>query len=288
MLNLRYGSLVVSISVTVALAGCSLFTDKLKPTPAAVANGSFRDAVDAEKAQANQAPTLTEVKKAFSALYKGVRERTAEKTAQQWAYRETAAVGGFFATLGHLADKTGLLNVGLATASAGLGADAFYAPGQTVKTSLKAEELFTCFARELGKVSEADRAKAKRATSGAIEAANAVDDVIARVDSAISSYRRSILGQEGAIPGRADFERFAEAYRSKQQQSQAAQALAMRAETAGLAGLPDDEKQRRSARQDQAVLQAQAELDQSSADAAGAQFIKLATDLELCEKTYVL
>lgn len=292
------------ILVATALSGCSSFplSDNLKPNVPAAARTSFVSAV--KTAAGTNAVTLDTVKESFDSLYASVRFEADNKDKQDWSYKEATATGGGAAALGQLASKAGLLNTGLVVAMVGLSMDSFYKPATTKATHLKAEDMFQCLQKEFFFVSEVDRKLAISATTGGAEkAATAIRDSIEQVDSGITRYRLAILAQDPSMPTNVDFSRFAKQYakdavQAEQVTTNSANQLAQATKTHGAAlanirvqtvqkpqGMVEKTDLERQA--DSAFLeQAAAALSQAEANAAGAKFIALSTNLEACVKKF--
>lgn len=297
-------SAAMAILVAMALSGCSSFpfSDNLKPNVPPAARTSF---VSAVKTAAGENPvTLDIVKASFDSLYAGVRAESDSKDKQDWSYKEATATGGGAAALGQLASKAGLLNTGLAVAMVGLSMDSFYKPATTKATHLKAEDMFQCLQKEFFFVSEADRKIAVGATTGgADKAATAIRDSIEQVDSAITRYRLAVLAQGPSMPTNDDFSRFAKQYakdavQAEQVTTNSANQLAQATKVHGFALAKAGTKTLQKtegvvAKTDlemktdlDSLEQAAAALRQAEANAAGAKFIALATNLEACVKKF--
>ena len=217
-------TLHLSLTLTGLLAGCSTTNLGLNPTVPEQAGGSISKAAinqeckkkpDAERATCTgETYGLEEVKRAFDDLYNGTRNASNKKNEQEWAYGETASIGGLGAVVGQLASQTALLNSGIALATAGLSMDSFYKPGTTKLVHLRAEGMFQCLQRELTYVTEKERVEGEKAevADGPKQAASAVRDAVEQIDAAITLYRRSVLTQVVAIPQNSDFSRFVKTY----------------------------------------------------------------------------
>lgn len=285
------------MSFALWLSGCSA----LRPTPPASASTSFRASV--EKQSGTKTLTLDHVKETFGTLFVETREKSSTKDSQQWFNAETTSVGGLAAVLGQIASKTGLLNTGLGLTMGSLALKSLYNPEKTEETHLAAEEMFVCMQRELGPVSEQLRTKAMATEKGGAQATTAIDDVIARIDEAIFSYRKAVLTQTSAAPSKDDFSRFAREYAKKEeeaiQQTKDATDQLRDAQRQRVAALATQERaavalrgaNSESARKDavaaaQEVLRLQTLIDDAAAKAAGAKFISLSTNLEACTKQF--
>ncbi len=294
----RLMSLALVTAFALWLTGCSA----LRPTPPAAASTSFR--VSVEKQSGTKTLTLDHVKGTFGTLFVETREKSTTKDSQQWFNAETTSVGGLAAVLGQIASKTGLLNTGLGLTMGSLALKGLYDPGKTEETHLAAEEMFVCMQRELGPISEELRIKAMTTEKGGAQAATAIDDVIARIDEAIFSYRKAILTQTSAAPSKDDFSRFAREYAKKedeatqqtkeatdqlreaQKQHVVALATKERAVVAFQAATTDSTKKDAATAAEQNVLRLQSLIDDAAAKAAGAKFISLSTNLEACAKQF--
>lgn len=288
--------------VAIASSGCSSFpnSDNLKPNVPNAARTSFVSAV--KTAAGGNTVTLDMVKESFDSLYASVRSEADIKDKQDWSYKEATATGGGAAALGQLASKAGLLNTGLAVAMVGLSMDSFYKPATTKATHLKAEDMFQCLQKEFFYVSEADRKLALAATTGgADKAASAIRDSIEQVDSAVTRYRLAVFAQAPAVPTNADFSRFSKQFAKDAAQTEQATttsanqlAQATRAHEVALANLKNSTLQKLQGagrtnlemQTERDFLQAEAALRQAEANAAGAKFIALATNLEACVKKF--
>lgn len=294
----RLISLVLVTAFALWLTGCAA----LRPTPPASASTSFRATV--EKQSGTKTLTLDHVKETFGTLFIETREKSSTKDSQQWFNAETTSVGGLAAVLGQIASKTGLLNTGLGLTMGSLALKGLYDPEKTEETHLAAEEMFVCMQRELGPISEQLRIKAMSTENGGAQAATAIDDVIARIDEAIFSYRKAVLTQTSAAPSKDDFSRFAREYAKKEEaatqqtkdatdqlreaQKQRVVALATqdRAALALQGAATDNTKKAAAAAAAQEVLRLQVLIDDAAAKAAGAKFISLSTNLEACAKQF--
>lgn len=186
----------------------------------------------------------------------------------------------------------------------GLSMDSFYKPATTKATHLKAEDMFQCLQKEFFFVSEADRLIAIGATEGgADKAATAIRDSIEQVDSAITRYRLAVLAQGPSMPTNDDFSRFAKQYAKDAVQAEHAAtnsanllAQATNAHELALTKVKTEKTQTGGAvvkktdaelkTELDALAQANAALKQAQANAAGAKFIPLATNLEACVKKF--
>lgn len=284
------------------LTGCAALRPALPDTTAA----SFRTSVETQSG--TKTFTLDHVKATFGTLFVDTRSKSAQKDSQQWFNAETTSVGGFAAVLGQIASKTGLLNTGLGLTMGSLALKGLYDPGKTEETHLAAEEMFVCMQRELGPVNEELRVKALRSKNGNAQANTVVDDVIARIDEAIFSYRKAVLTQTTTAPSKDDFSRFAREYAAKENEA-GKQALAASTEKRNILVTRDaialahaqalraaeaisasDAKITATATANELQRSRLSELDgkvaDAEADAAGAKFISLSTNLEACAKQF--
>lgn len=289
---------VFFVSFAMWLVGCSA----LRPVPPATTATSFRSSIES---QTKERPiTLDHTKATFGTLFIGTRDKSNQKNGQQWAYTEGAALGGFAAVLGQLASKTGLLNTGLGLTMGSLALQGLYDPAKTEETHLSAEEMFVCMQRELGPVSEELRLKALKAEKGSAQATTTVDDVIARVDEAIFLYRKAILTQASTAPTKDDYARFAREYAQKEAEAikqtndasdekrialrgqDAALKLQREAQAALKVNLNDQAATGRQSAATLEIQRIQLMIEDAEIKAAGAKFISLSTNLEICTKQF--
>jgi hypothetical protein len=162
--------------------------------------------------------TLDEVKEALAALRQAVVNAAERKNAQSWDSGLTTLVGGSMATVGSVADRTGLLNTGIFLAFLGLTGEQFYKPASTLEVHVNADSQLMCIEDELATLTEAERLVAQDAADqpGADDAKKAVDSSLQAITSTLLTYRRNLLGIRPGTPSRADLLDFLKRYQEGQ------------------------------------------------------------------------
>ncbi len=237
------------------LQGCGTMQNKLRPTAPERATMSARQAALQLRPQLGTgAPTFDDMKAVTSALRADIVAAAEQKNSQSWNSGFTTLVGGTMATVGSVASRTGLTNAGIGLALLGLSSEQFYKPVNAIDVHLDADAKLMCIEDATYGLTEAQRALAAGSTHpGSDEARKAVDSFNGTLNSAMLSYRRSLLGIRPGNPTRDDILGFMKRFQADAQTAEA-----------GTKNVPPEEE--------------------AAQAAAALKFIGLSTTLQACVK----
>lgn len=191
-------------SVCIVLQGCGNMQQQLRPTaPDRAVKTATEAAFQLRPAMAKGAPNFDDMKAVTSALRADIVGAAEQKNAQSWNGGLTSLIGGTLATIGSVTSRTGLTNTGIVLGLLGLSSEQFYKPVNAIDIHLDADSKLMCIEDATFGLSETERALAASSTRpGSDEARKAVDTVNGTLNSAMLSYRRSLLGIRPGTPTR--------------------------------------------------------------------------------------
>ncbi|MYM97583.1 hypothetical protein [Duganella vulcania] len=188
------------------LQGCGVLQQPLMPSAPERAVKTAKEAALALRRQDDKRPLGLDDMKAVTAALRGDIIAAAEqKNLQSWNSGLTTLLGGTMATVGSVTARTGLTNTGIALALLGLSSDQFYKPANAIDIHLDADSKLMCIADATSDLNETNRQLATGSGfTGADEAEKAVETLEGTINSAMLSYRRSLLGLRPGTPTRDD------------------------------------------------------------------------------------
>lgn len=128
----------------------------------------------------------------------------AERSRLEWDASGLSTYGGLAAVLGALADKTGLLNTGVAVATLGVTNSSRYKFAQQTQIYVSALKRVSCITGKVNSLSDGLLVQARGASDAAASEAakNFINTVIAATDYVRMEYTNGLLGLAPSVPSR--------------------------------------------------------------------------------------
>lgn len=202
--------LILAVSL---LGACSTY----RPVPTDAEHKSFRSYVTEQMIEDGK--TTYEIPHAAKALSKYVSASLLalrERASRSWNNSDLTTAGGVGAVIGGVADKTGLLNMGLFTAGVGITASTRYKLEQQIDLTLSQFSRLTCMQGRVGMLTpEMLRLVRTSGDQGAIEAMfSAPEDIIRNAEHVQNAHLVALYALKPTAPTKAELTGYFERYKS--------------------------------------------------------------------------
>lgn len=196
-------SRVISLGLALALLVSCASPSKLRPTVSSAISKPF-------VSERPTSMTFETINDELDTRISRLMRASGHKSEQDWELGDSALVGGIAATLGFLADKTGLANTGLGVAGISLAGRQHYQLDKQLEVHLSTLDSLVCIKNRIGGLTDSTWEKARSAPNitekQAAELLSAKRDVIEAIQVALNDYARGILDVRSPTTIRADIQ----------------------------------------------------------------------------------
>jgi hypothetical protein len=142
-------------------------------------------------------PSIDQIKKGVITLSTLTAAEIKDTSGKRWGYASATTGGGVLAVLGQLADKTGLLNTGIAAIIGGTTLDGFFQPSAEINVHMNAFKMLNCVD---GAIKSLDDGLVQAAQSAPAAKANPLDanDVAQAIQNGLNRYVVMVYGRAPA------------------------------------------------------------------------------------------
>lgn len=184
-----------------ALSACTTVTNTWAPFPQQNELTSF---ADRWRAAPKEGGEVVAMQRLLVKYRDEIYTAAADRSRLEWDSSGLSTYGGLAAVLGALADKTGLLNTGVAAATLGLTNSSRYKFHQQTQIYVSALKRVACITGKVNSISDGLLSQAKGASDAAAKdaATNFVNTVIASTDYVRTEYTNGLLGLSPTVPSR--------------------------------------------------------------------------------------
>lgn len=206
-------SLFFWVAVVSSLIGCSTTTSSWAPFPQ---NKELTSFADRWKLASRSGADIVTLQHTLVEYRDEIYAAAAERSRLEWDSTGLTTYGGLAAVVGALADKTGLLNTGVALATFGLTNSSRYKFPQQTQIYVSALKRIACITGKVNSISDSTLNLAKSADDSisADAAKNFINSVITSVDYVRIEYTNGLLGLAPTVPTRDELLAFAGAFRA--------------------------------------------------------------------------